>query len=169
MAEVEPFENYPLWIVFVSTLLSISVYSIGAFIVYQLGLLWLTLYLAYVLLLEVRLLRKSCVNCYYFGKTCAFGKGRLSCLIFRKGEVKEFGSWQITWKDIIPDFLVTIIPVVAAVILLIRDFNWTTLLLLISILALGFPGAGLVRSQLACKHCKQKDLGCPAQQLFNKK
>jgi hypothetical protein len=160
-------ENYPLWIVLVSNLVSISTYLIGAFIIYKIGPIWLAIYLLYILLLEIRLLKKSCVNCYYFGKTCAFGKGRLSSMLFRKGSLK-FANRQITWKDIIPDFMVTIVPMVAAVGLLMMNFDWLLLVLLIALFLLGFAGSGFVRSQLACRYCKQRKLGCPAEKLFGK-
>jgi hypothetical protein len=34
---------------------------------------------------------------------------------------------------------------------------------------LGFAGNAMVRGCLVWKHCKQKDIGCPAEKLFNKK
>ena len=36
-------------------------------------------------------------------------------------------------------------------------------------LALAFVGTGLFRGALACKHCHQRELGCPAERLFNRK
>ncbi len=169
MGAEKSFENYPFWIVVVSNLLSASIYLTGAFIMLQVGLIWLALYLLYILVLEIRLLKKSCVNCHYFGKTCAFGKGRLSRLLFRKGSAEKFAGQQITWKDIIPDFMVTLMPMLAATTLLIKDWNLTMIVPLAAIFLLGFPCSGLVRSKLACKHCKQRELGCPAEQLFKTK
>ena len=168
MTQEKIYESYPLWIIIVSSLLSISIYAIGGFILYRIGLIWSVAYFIYILLLEVRLLKKSCVNCYYFGKACAFGKGRLSSLFFRKGDAQKFASWQVTWKDIIPDFMVSVIPMAAAIVLLIREFSLLTLALLIALFMLGFIGNGIVRSQLACNHCKQRVIGCPAEKLFSK-
>jgi len=168
MSQGKFYEDYPFWIVIASSVLSILIYAIGGFIIYQLGLVWLIVYLLYILFLEMRLLKKSCVNCYYFGKTCAFGKGRLSCIFFRKGNAKDFADGQVTWKDIIPDFMVSVIPMLVAVVLLIGNFRWLFLVLLIALFLLGFIGNGIVRSQLACKYCKQREIGCPAEQLFNK-
>jgi hypothetical protein len=162
------YENYPVWIVVVSNLVSLLTYFIGAFIIYQIGLVWLALYLLYILVLEVRLLKKSCINCYYFGKTCAFGKGRLSCLLFRKGDAKKFVDCQLTWKDIVPDFMVSVIPMLAAVGLLVMKFDWLVLALLMALLVLGFAGTAAVRTKLACRFCKQRALGCPAERLFGK-
>ena len=74
----------------------------------------------------------------------------------------------ITWKDIAPDFLLFIIPVLAGIMLLIQGFTWTILSLVIALLLLGFAGNALMREQLACRYCKQREIGCPATQLFNR-
>jgi len=169
MSHQKTYENYPAWIVLISNLLSISVYLIGAFIIYKTGLIWLIAYLLYILLLEMRLLKWHCIDCYYFGKNCAFGRGKLSCIFFKKGDAKNFAKREITWKDIVPDFMVTVIPMLVAIAFLIMDFSWLILVLLISIFLLGFIGNGLLRGQLACKYCRQRELGCPAERLFSKK
>ena len=160
-------EDYPIRTVLVSNLVSISTYLIGAFIIYTIGPVWLALYLLYILFLEIRLLKNHCTSCYYFGKTCAFGKGRLSCVLFKKGN-KKFADRPITWKSIIPDFMVAVVPMIATVWILTMRFDWLFLMLLITLFVLGFPASGLVRSKLACKYCKQRKLGCPAEKLFDK-
>jgi hypothetical protein len=109
------------------------------------------------------------VNCYYYGKTCAFGKGRISSVFFKKGDANKFCKKQMTWKDIVPDFIVSLIPAIIGVILLIKNFNWALLSLVLILFILTFVGNGIIRSQLACKYCKQREIGCPAEQLFNKK
>ena len=167
--KIECYENYPLWIVFISNLVSIAIYLIGAYIIYQIGLIWLILYLIFILILEFLLIQGHCVDCYYYGKTCSFGKGRISGLFFKKGDGKKFCNNKMTWKEMLPDMLVSLIPVIIGIILLIRKFNWILLSLIIILLILTFAGNGFVRSKLACKYCKQRKLGCPAEQLFNKK
>ncbi len=169
MKKEQCFENYPFWIVFFSNLVSIAIYFIGAFIIYQVGLVWLILYLAFVITLEFKLIKGHCTNCYYYGKTCAFRKGRVSSMLFKKGNSKDFCKKQITWKDIIPDFLVSLLPAIIGIALLIQDFNWTLLVLVIILFILTFIGNGVIRSRLACKYCKQREIGCPAQKLFEKK
>lgn len=78
------YESYPGWMVVLSNALTISIYIIGAFILYGLGIIFTALYLLFCLFMEIRLLKKGCVNCYYYGKTCAFGKGRLSSYILKR-------------------------------------------------------------------------------------
>lgn len=162
-------EKYPAAIVVVSNLVSLLIYAIGAFILLQFGIILVFAYVLFILILEFRLIRGHCVDCYYFGKTCAFGKGRISSLFFKKGNPERFVRMQITWKDIVPDFLVFIVPVLAGVLLLVRGFSWTILILITVLIILGFAGNALVRGQLACRYCKQREIGCPAALLFEKK
>jgi len=162
------YEQYPLWIVFLSNLVSIATYALGGYIIYQLGPVWLALYLLYILLLEVRVMSGSCPNCYYFGRLCAFGKGRLSAIFFRKGNAQAFAQKQIAWKDILPDFLVSLIPLLAGIILLIMDFNFMIFSSVVLLAVLATAGSGFIRGSLACKHCRQREIGCPAEKLFRK-
>jgi hypothetical protein len=169
MKKEQDYENYPLWIVFLANLVSIATYLIGALIISQIGLIWLILYLIFIGILEFRLISKHCVDCYYYGKTCAFGKGKISSLLFKKGNQKNFCDKKMTWKDILPDFMVSLIPAIAGIVLIIINFRWSILILIIILFLLATMGSGFVRSNLACKHCKQRKLGCPAEQLFKKK
>ena len=147
----------------------IAVYAIGAAILYTVGVIWLLIYLLYIGVLEFRLLKRSCVNCYYYGAYCAFGKGKLCSFLFEKGDPKKFAADTIAWKDIIPDFMVSVIPIVVGGILLLRDFNWMVLIFVVSLFLLTFVGNAAVRGSWACAHCTQREIGCPAEQLFSGK
>ncbi len=162
------YENYPFWIILISNLVSILIYVLGGYITYQLGALWLALYVFYILILEFNLIKNHCTNCYYYGKRCAFGQGKLSALFFKKGDTKKFNH-PMTWKAILPDFLVSLIPIVVGIILLIIHFNLWILLSVILLFILSSMGNSFVRGSLACKYCKQRKLGCPAEKLFKKK
>jgi hypothetical protein len=168
MQEPGCYENYPTLIVIISNLVSFLIYAIGLIILYRLSIILVMGYVIFILILELRLLSGHCVDCYYYGKTCAFGKGRLSSLFFQKGNPEQFNLKKITWKDIVPDFLVFIVPVLAGILILIQDFIWIVLILIIALFFLGFLGTALVRGQLACRFCKQRKIGCPAEQLFDK-
>ena len=167
MNKIECYEDYPYWIIVVSNLLQLSIYTIGVIIIKPLGIIWVLIYLAYIILLEIRLLKKSCVDCYYYGKRCAFGKGKLCSLFFKKGNKESFAG-NFTWVDLIPDMLVAIIPLLIGIVTLIINFNWLLLSLVILLFLLVSTGNGLVRGSLACKYCKQREIGCPAEKLFNK-
>ena len=163
------YENYPMRFVALSNALSVSIYLIGAFVFWTLAPIISICYLIYCVILEIRILRRSCVDCYYYGRTCCFGKGRLSSFLFRRGEPKRFIQKQIRWFDILPDFMVTIFPVVGGITSLMIDFHWLVLVSTVALLCLGFFGSALVRGSFACKYCRQRDFGCPALSLFEKR
>jgi hypothetical protein len=163
------YENYPFKFIIGSNILQLAIYIAGAYLVYLLGPIWFVLYFIYIVILEIRLLKISCIYCYYYDKRCAFGKGKLCSIFFKKAHPKKFIEKQISWIDIIPDFLVSIIPLVIGVGLLVINFNLFILLLVVLLLVLAFPVNGFLRGSLACKYCKQRELGCPAEPLFNKK
>jgi len=161
-------ENYPCRIIVISNSVTIAIYLIGLYIMSQIGFIWACIYLLYILGLEIRLMSRSCINCYYYGKRCAFGKGKLAARFFKKGKPEDFINRKISWEHIVPDFLVALIPLIFGVALLILNFNWLILILIILLVILTSAGNGFIRSALACKYCKQKAIGCPAEQLFNK-
>ena len=162
------YENYPSWIIALSNFVQIALYFIGAFVIYQIGFVWLAVYLLFILSLEIRLMKRSCVNCYYYGKFCAFGRGKLASIFFKRGDSQKFIQDKVTWKDILPDFLVFIIPMVVGCAILVSGFSWLILSAVVLLFLLGFVGNGIIRGSLACKYCKQREVGCPAERLFSK-
>jgi hypothetical protein len=168
MVSEKTYSSYPPSTVFLTNLLNFSMYALGFYILSGIGLLFSFLYLAYAAVLEFRLLRYHCTNCYYFGLNCGFGKGKISALLFRKGDQAKFCSQKFTWKDLLPDMLVSLMPLLAGVVLLILHFDVLLLSAMVVLVLLTTSGNGFVRGKLTCNHCIQRELGCPAQELFNK-
>ncbi len=168
MAETKTYEKFPIWMPLLSRLLAILIYITGAWILTGYGTGVAVVYVLYCLGREVRVMQKSCVNCYYYGKDCGIGMGRLCSKLFKQGDSTKFSAEKISWVDLIPDFLVSILPFVGGIVLLIRHFS-LGLAALVGILALlSTTGNALVRSRYACKYCKQREIGCPAEKLFSK-
>ncbi len=161
------YENYPLVTVLISNLFSMTIYSVGLYIMLNLGAVFAALFIGYIFLIEFRLLAKSCRYCYYYGKLCAFGKGKCCALFFKKGDPENFVRTEISMKDIIPDFLTFIFPLIGGIIILWSNFSWFVVVLLVILVVLGFGGNAVVRGSIACKYCKQKEIGCPAERLFS--
>lgn len=168
MAEPTIYEKFPWPIVLLSNLLAISIYVLGACLMAGLGIWALAAYVVYCGWIELRLLRHHCVDCCYYGQTCAFGRGRVCALLFRQGDPQRFDRMQISWSDLLPDLAVSLLPAAAAVIQLVMGFRWVTLALLAALLVLTFWGNALVRGSFTCPHCRQRQIGCPAERLFNK-
>jgi hypothetical protein len=165
----QQFGSYPVWIIVVSQAVSVTMYALGAIVLSGFGLAPAIVYLGYCVFVEVSVLRGSCRHCYYYGKLCSFGRGRLCSLLFKPGDPARFADREPSVRDILPDLLVPAIPVVGGIALLVRDFEWPLLLAVLVILALATGGSGLVRGLLACPHCVQRELGCPAERLFSKR
>jgi len=162
------YERFPWPIVLLANVVTLAIYATGTYLLWGLGLWWAVLYLLYCGWMEWRLLTKSCVNCYYYGKICGFGKGKLCSLVLKQGDPKQFGAGTFSWRDLIPDFGVLVFPAVGAIISLFGAFRWGTLGLLVILLVLCLAGNAVVRGSFACRYCKQRELGCPAEKLFNK-
>lgn len=160
------YENFPARIVLLSNGVALAIYALGVYILGQFGILFALLYGLYCLWIESNVLRKSCVHCYYYGKVCAFGKGKICSWIFPKGEPQRFLDRQISWRDLIPEMMVLLFPLIGGIVVLFGRFSWLLVGLLALLVALSFGGNAFIRGTLACKHCKQRELGCPAQQLF---
>jgi len=166
MEDTEGHEIFPVWIVALCNIVSLAIVAIGAAILAGLTI-WLTIpYLVYWLWMEIRVLKRSCVNCTYYGKACGFGKGKLCSLLFKKGDAKKFAEDSISWTDVLPDFLVFVFPIIGGIVSLARSFSWPVVVLLGVLILLASVGNGIIRGAFACKYCRQREIGCPAAKLF---
>jgi hypothetical protein len=168
MERTRTYDNFPVWIALLSNLNSVLIYCSGFILTLSLGLVAAVMYLVLIFAFEYRLISKHCVNCYYLGKTCGFGKGRLSALLFKRGDPSKFCEKKMTFKDLIPDLLITLIPLATGLIFLIIEFKFIILIAIIVLVASTTVGNGFIRGSLTCKFCKQRELGCPAEQFFSK-
>ena len=115
------------------------------------------LYAIFLFIMLIFVLRKHlCTSCYYYGKLCSTGWGKLSALMFSK----DSGNYQlgaklagITWM------LATFIPIIGIVIVLLIDYSLSNLVLLILFILL--TPINFVSHRKACERCKMK-LTCPA-------
>jgi hypothetical protein len=167
--ETPVFENYPAWMIALSAGLSLSIYALGSVIVAGLGWGVLIPYLLFLTCLEVSLLARSCVRCAYYGKACFSGKGLVASWLFKRGDPSRFAGRELSWLSLLPDMLVVLAPLGVGLFLLIRRLDWVLLALMAGLVILALPGNGLVRGRLACCHCRQRELGCPAERLFQRR
>jgi hypothetical protein len=166
--KTEIYKNFPLRIVILCNLLPLLIYATGAYILSGFGILISVAYLLYCFTMEFRVLKLGCVNCYYYGKMCGTGKGKLCSLLFKQGDPRKFAETEISWAEMLPDFMVAIFPLIGGIVLLVMNFSWSLLAMLIFMALLYFWGNSLIRGPIMCKHCQQKIIGCPAERLFRK-
>jgi len=73
MQNNKAYENFPFWIPLLSCALSLSIYILGAYIFWLLGISFAVLYIIFCLWIELRILKESCVNCYYCNASVGIG------------------------------------------------------------------------------------------------
>ncbi len=163
------YDRFPARFVALCAGVTVAIYAIGAYLIAPSGIVFVGLYLLFCLYMELRVVTKSCRDCYYYGKLCAFGRGKLCALVLPKGSPGRFLEKKITWMSLVPDLLVSLIPLVVGIVYLVRGFSWPRLVLLVVLVVLAFPVTGFVRGSISCKFCKQRLIGCPAMRLFERK
>jgi hypothetical protein len=168
MTKMMKYDNYPIRIVILSNIVAFTIYGSAIFIMLRLSWIAAVLFILYILALEFRLIKYHCTNCYYWGKLCGFGKGKLSSWFFKKVDISKFCAHEMKWKDMIPDLLVSLVPLIIGIILMIIRFDFLILFASILLVLLSTSGNAFIRGSLTCKYCKQVDLGCPAEKLFKK-
>ena len=169
MLKNKSYEKFPIWIPLLAIVLSILTYITGAIILMGFSIIVATLYLIYCFGIEILVILRSCKHCYYYNKICGLGKGIFASLIVKKGDPKKFTEREVTISDLIPDFLVAIFPIVGGIILSIIDFSLIRVGMIILIMLLSIGGTAFIRGSFACKYCRQREIGCPAEQLFSTK
>jgi len=165
------FESYPAWMILVYYLFSFSVYLAGMYLTFLVWPLFSLAFFVYIFYLEIKVLREGCVRCYYYGKRCVCGKGKVAKMFFKKDEKRKFYEREIKMKDMIPSFLPMLITLVAGIYLVILglpSINFLVIGIAVWPLIVTFLGNPIVYGKIACPHCKQRELGCPACDFFMK-
>ncbi len=164
------YDNYPVWIAILANVPSLAVYTAVAYIMFKLNLITGILYVAYLFLLERSFFKEGCIHCYYYGKVCAFGKGVIAIKFFKKGKPEKFCERELGVKDFIPQLLVVLTPLIIGIALFVsRGFNIPILIAMIYPILSWFVVNPILYGKLACLHCKQGSICCPALKFFTKK
>jgi len=118
------------------------------------------IYLVFALVMTYIVLRKLvCPNCFYHGKCCHMGWGKLSALLSKEGDIEDFSN-SIGLKVAPLSYgLLTLIPLIFIVISIFQEFLVSKLVVLVLLLAISFY-SGTAGRKKACVVCKMK-LICP--------
>lgn len=153
-------EKYPASVISFSNLvmaLWIGLGTLACWFFYPLAA-WIYLPVA-VLMVSVILRKLVCTNCYYYGKWCATGWGKLAALFFKQGSIENF-SRSIGIKLAPPTYgLLSLIPIVLGVIAVIREFTMTKVSVLVLLFLVSFY-SGAVSRRKSCRNCKMRII-CP--------
>jgi hypothetical protein len=153
-------EEYPLGQAIFANIVMILWTVLGAvacwFFYPLLGLIYLVLALVMV---YVVLRKLVCPNCYYHGKCCHIGWGKLSSFLFKKGNIENFSTNFSLKIAPLSYWLLTLIPLILIVISVFQEFLVSKVVILVILLAILFY-SGTISRKKACVPCKMR-LICP--------
>jgi hypothetical protein len=119
---------------------------------------WLFLVLAITMVYGV--LRKLvCTDCYYYGRWCSMGWGKLCALLFRQGDIERFGTGRGTRISSLIYGILAAIPPVLVVISMLRGFSVPKLVILL-LLLLTLAYMGVISRRKSCEKCRVRFI-CP--------
>lgn len=115
------------------------------------------IYIVFIGIMLILVLRKHlCTHCFYYGKVCGTGWGKLAACLFKKNSGNyEFGGKLagITWM------LAMFLPLIGMIIaLMLNGFSVTIILLLVIFIILS--GANFFVHKKTCEKCKVRFI-CP--------
>jgi hypothetical protein len=153
-------EEHPKTTVILGNLVMALWIALGTIACWFLHPLIAWLYLAAALIMVGVVLRKLvCTNCYYYGKWCGLGWGKLAALFFKEGDMEKFSTSIGVKLAPLTYGLLSLIPIVLVVISIIMEFTVFKVVVLALLLLVSFYSGFLSRKK-GCANCKMK-LACP--------
>lgn len=157
-------EKYPVSTVLIENLFMFLWIAVGTFLCWIFAPLVAWIYLAFGLTMVLCVMRiLVCKNCYYHGKLCHIGWGKLSALYCRQGELNKFGCG--IGGSIIPIFYgsMALLPLILGVISIIKAFSLINTGMAIIFLFIVAVSSVTLRKK-SCAICKMKNMcpGCAA-------
>ena len=151
--ETELYENFPISQVIRTNVLNFSGFILGAILISFLNI-WLgIIYFVFCIGTMIWILKARCSHCYYYGKICIAGFGKISSILFKPGSPEKFHQ---SANYTLP---ITFIPFLIGLFILFTDFSIGFLGLLILYLLsflIRMIISKLAPEQVSCNHCKQR-------------
>jgi hypothetical protein len=151
-------ESYPKFVIVIRWIVLAGAFALGIYILTSIKELLGLAYIIYSLVVLTLILPLSrCSSCFYHGKACNTGWGKVAAYLFPKGDESKFDHH---YDYAIFIHLLWILPLLASFFQLVRARN---------LLALAVFGVYLfvlllekiVLKKLACSRCRQREF-CPA-------
>ncbi|MFA5375563.1 MAG: hypothetical protein WC455_07400 [Dehalococcoidia bacterium] len=117
-------------------------------------------YLGVALLMVFVVMRRIvCVNCYYYGKLCPIGWGKLAALMFKQGSMDKFATSIGVRLAPATYGLLSLIPLGLVIAAMVQDFMVAQAIVLVELLAISAYSGASSRKK-SCVNCKMR-YACP--------
>jgi hypothetical protein len=152
------YENYPKRIIVVRWIILLIAFALGIYFLIGLKEMLAIIYIIYTIMALTLILPLSrCVNCFYHGKFCNTGWGRIAAYLFKKGDESKYVEH---YNYAIFLHLLWLLPLLVGLLQLVRKRNIGILVILVIYVFVLFVEK-VVLKKLCCKRCHQREF-CPA-------
>ncbi len=110
---------------------------------------------AVVVIVQVLLKKHICSGCYYYGKTCHLGWGKLAACLFPRDSGRRDTGVRLAWFYVASPPLFVLVGLLVGALLPVSPSHWATLGAYVALNALSFP----VRRR-GCGQCAMRAV-CP--------
>ena len=151
-------ENYPVHIIIIHWIILLLAFALGIYILHGLHYVLAIIYIVYSLTALTLILPLSrCVSCFYYGKLCNTGWGKIAAYLFKKGDESKYVDY---YNYAIFLHLLWLGPLFVALLQLVRKREILALSIFVIYLFILFVEK-IILKKLGCKRCHLREF-CPA-------
>ncbi len=151
-------ESYPGWVIVIRWIILGTIFTLGVYILWGINEVLGLFYVIYSLAALTLVLPLSrCASCFYHGRACNTGWGRVAAYLFPKGDESKYVE---NYGYSILLHLLWLIPLLGGLLQLARSRSLLALCILAAYLFLLLVEK-IVLKKLACVRCHQREF-CPA-------
>jgi len=100
-----------------------------------------------------------CTNCYYYGKWCPIGWGKLAAILFKQGSIEKFSKSPGVKLAPVVYGLLSLVPLIFIIVALVKEFTAPKIIVLVLLLAVSYYSA-VGNRRKSCSNCKMRTI-CP--------
>ena len=152
------YENYPKYIIVFRWIILLLAFVLGIYVLLDFYYMLAVVYVLYsVMALTLILPLSRCVSCFYYGKFCNTGWGRVASYLYRKGDESKYVDH---YNYAIFLHLLWLVPLLVVLLQLARKRNILALSILVIYLFILLIEK-IILKKLCCRRCHQREF-CPA-------
>ncbi len=152
-------ESFSISWILAENILHLSTWIIAGWLVWPVRLhgwpVATILWAAVVVAVQVLLKKHNCSGCYYYGKSCHLGWGKLSAWLFDQDSGDMQTGMRLSFFYILSPPIILLAAILEGIILDVETWHWILLGLYIALNAISFP----VRKK-GCRLCAMRNV-CP--------
>jgi hypothetical protein len=151
-------ENYPKHVIVIRWIILLLAFGLGIYVLLEVHYVLAIIYIIYsIVALTLILPLSRCVSCFYHGKFCNTGWGKIAAYLFKKGDESKYVEH---YNYAIFLHLLWSIPLLVALLQLVRQRDILVLVVFVVYIIVLFVEK-IILKKLCCKRCHQREF-CPA-------